>query len=89
MIQSKKKKKKQLKHSTLPKRTQARVVQACVKSRLLFDCVTRTWYQKDTKKLQQWIDKAYRYIWSNRREQPLRWRSIGEGGEQLYAKNAI
>ena len=30
------------------KTTQARVVHPCVESGNLFDCTTRTWYQKDT-----------------------------------------
>ena len=61
-----------LKHSRLSRRTQARVVEACVESGLLFDCAVRTWYKKDMKKLQSWIDRCYRYVWSNRREPPLR-----------------
>ena len=62
--------KKQLKHTRLSKRTQARIFEACVESGLLFDCATRTWYVKDTKKLQQWVDKCIRYIWSRKTEPP-------------------
>ena len=64
--------KQQLKHTRLSKRRQARVFEACVENALLFDCATRTWYVKDVKKLQQWADKCVRYIWSNKREPPLR-----------------
>ena len=38
--------KQQLKRSTLHKRTQARIVQACVESAILFDCHTRVWNKK-------------------------------------------
>jgi hypothetical protein len=64
--------KKQLKNSRLSKKKQAKVVEACVENSLLFDCNTRTWYIRDMKKLQSWIDKAYRYVWSNKTGPPLR-----------------
>ena len=64
--------KKQLKNTTLSKRRQARIFEACVESALLFDAATLTWYMKDLKKLQQWADKCYSYIWSRKTEQPLR-----------------
>ena len=54
--------KKQLKHTRLSKKTQARIFEACVESGLLFDSATKRWYVKDTKKLQQWADKCIRYI---------------------------
>ena len=38
--------KQQLKRSRLHKRTQARIVQACVESAILFDCQTRVWNKK-------------------------------------------
>ena len=62
----------QLKNTRLSKRMQARIVEACVESGLLFDCAVRTWWVADTKRLQSWIDRCYRYIWSNHREPPLR-----------------
>ena len=37
----------QMKGSSLPIKTRARIVTACVVSALLFDCSTRTWYMKD------------------------------------------
>jgi len=64
--------KEQLKGSNLSKRWQARVVEACVESGLLFDCQVRMWWKKDVKKLQSWMDKCYRYVWSDRNGQPLR-----------------
>ena len=64
--------KQQLKRSRLHKRTQARIVQACVESAILFDCHTRVWNKKDIKSLQSWMDRCYRHIWSNKREAPLR-----------------
>jgi hypothetical protein len=42
--------KKQLIRSKLPKRIQARIIQACVENSLLFDCHTRVWFKKDIKK---------------------------------------
>ena len=36
-----------------------------VESAILFDCGTRTWYQKDIKYLQRCIDRCYRHIWAN------------------------
>ena len=64
--------KTQLKGSRLPIKTRARIVEACVESAILFDCATRTWYQKDIKRLQSWIDRCYRHVWSNGRGPPLR-----------------
>ena len=64
--------KNQLRGSGLPLKTRARVVEACVESALLFDCATRTWYQKDMKRLQSWVDRCYRHIWAGGRGPPLR-----------------
>ena len=63
---------KPLKGSRMSKKWQARVVEACVESSLLYDCSARMWYKKDMKRLQQWIDKCYRYVWSDRNGEPLR-----------------
>ena len=60
-----------LRKSKLPKRKQALIVETCVESGLLFDCATRPWYGTEIKKLQSWIDKRYRYIWSNKKGPPL------------------
>ena len=48
------------------------MVEACVESSLLYDCQARVWYKRDVKKLQKWMDKCYRYVWSNRNGEPLR-----------------
>lgn len=61
-----------LKGSRMSKRWQARVIEACVESSLLYDCQARVWYKRDVKRLQKWMDKCYRYAWSNRNGQPLR-----------------
>ena len=60
-----------LKGSKMSKKWQARVVEACVESSLLYDCQARMWYKKDVDKLQKWVDKCYRYVWSNRNGAPL------------------
>ena len=82
-----------LKHSGLSKRWQARVVEACVESSLLYDCQSRVWGKGDVRKLQQWLDKCYRYVWSNRNGQPLRrMQELGENmvdvRERLGVKSA-
>ena len=61
-----------LKSSRLTKRWQGRVVEACVESSLLYDCQARVWYKRDMNRLQKWMDKCYRYVWSNRNGEPLR-----------------
>ena len=48
--------KEQLKNTRLSKRWQARIVQACVESALLFDCQARVWWKKDVMRLQKLID---------------------------------
>ena len=63
--------KKQLVGSKLSKRKQARVVEACVESALLFDCHVRVWQVKEIKRLQSFMDKIYRYIWSRKTKPPL------------------
>ena len=60
----------QLVNSKMTKR-QALVVQTCVESGLLFDVATRSW-QKGENKLQQWIDRRYRYVWGHKKEPPLK-----------------
>ena len=60
-----------LKGYRLSKRWQGRIVQACVESSLLYDCQARVWYKRDVNKLQRWMDKCYRYVWSDRNGEPL------------------
>ena len=61
-----------LKESLLSKRWQARAVQACVKCSVLYDYHARVWYKRELKEVQKWMDKCYRYVWSDRNSQPLR-----------------
>ena len=63
--------KKQLKGSRMSKRMQAKVVEACVESTLLFDVQVRTWRLGDIKQMQKTMDKMYRYIWSRKTKPPL------------------
>ena len=63
--------KRQLKHSRMSKKMQARIVQAVVESTMLFDTSVRVWYLRDLQKLQKQVDRMYRYIWSNKRGPPL------------------
>ena len=64
--------KNRLKGAKFSRRLQARVVEACVESSLLFDCQARTWQVGEISKLQSFIDRAYRYVWSRGNEPPLR-----------------
>ena len=43
--------KSRLKGSKMLMRKQARVVEACVESALLFDCQVRVWYVKEVKRM--------------------------------------
>ena len=61
----------QLRHTRLSKRMQAKLVEACVESGLLLDCAVRTLWVSDVRRLQTWIDRCYRYVWSNHHEPPL------------------
>ena len=45
--------------------------QTCVEAGLLFDAAVRPWYKSEINKMQQWIDRRYRYAWSNKKEPPL------------------
>ena len=63
--------KNRLKGSRMSKRSQARVVEACVESTVLFDCQARTWQVSEIRKLQSMMDKKYRQIWSRQIGPPL------------------
>ena len=56
----------------LSKKTQAKVVETCVESTILFNSAVRPFSPSETKRIQSCIDKRYRYIWSNKKEEPLR-----------------
>ena len=60
----------QQRHTRLPKRIQAKIVEACLEGGLLFDCAVRTWWVSDVKRLQSWIDRCYRYVWNKHHEPP-------------------
>ena len=63
--------KKQLYRSTLPRRTQARIIEACVEAALLFDCNTGVCYVRESKTLQSWIDRSYKRLWCRNTCPPL------------------
>ena len=63
--------KRRLKGSKMSKKMQARVVEACVESCLLFDCQVRVWQVKEMKKLQSFVDRCYRFVWSRKTGPPL------------------
>ena len=50
--------KEQLKNMRLSEKWQARIVQACVESVLLFDYQAREWWKKDVMRLQKWMIHA-------------------------------
>ena len=64
--------KKKLCGSRLSKSCQAKIVDACVGSTILFDCHIRTWRVGEMKRLQKFMDRAYRYVWSRKNKPPLR-----------------
>ena len=59
-----------LKKSKLSKKTQAKVIETCVESSLLFDSNIRPWNKGEIKLLQRFMDKAYRYVWMRRNKGP-------------------
>ena len=61
-----------VKGTRISRRLQARVVEVCVESTMLFDCHVRTWQAGELKKLQKVADRAYRYVWGNGKMPPLR-----------------
>ena len=63
--------KNRLKGSKLSKKMQAKIIEACVESTLLFDCQTRTWHLSEIKQLQSTMDKKYRWLWSKKIKPPL------------------
>ena len=56
----------------LTKRTQAKVVEACIESTMIFNASVRPFKLKEIKRMQTFMDKRYRYIWSDKNGQPLR-----------------
>ena len=56
----------------LSKTTQAKVFEACVESIMLFNVAVRPISAREIKSLQRFCDNKYRYIWSDRKSEPLR-----------------
>ena len=46
----------------LSKKTQVKVVETCIESTILFNSAVRPISLSETKRIQSWIDKGYRYI---------------------------
>ena len=63
--------KRRLKGSRMSKRMQAKIVEACVESTMLFDCQARSWQVSEMNRMQSMMDRKYRYIWSNKTKPPL------------------
>ena len=63
--------KRRLKGTKMSKTMQARIVESCVESTMLFDCQARTWQLSELKSLQSLMDRKYRYIWSRKTKPPL------------------
>ena len=64
--------KRRLRGTKLPKKTQARIIEACIESTMLFDCATRPWHNSEIKKMQQSMDKCYRFAWMNKKMEERR-----------------
>ena len=41
----------------------------------MYDCHARVWYKRNLKEVQKWMDKCYRYVWSDRNGQLLKQKS--------------
>ena len=39
---------------------------------MLYECHARVRYKRELKEVKKWMDKCYRYVWSDRNDQPLR-----------------
>ena len=73
---------KRLKSSKLSKRHQAKIVKLCVESTGLFNCSIRPWHSAEIRKLQSYVDKLYRYVWSDKEKQPLK--EMQEKGVNMF-----
>ena len=73
---------KRLKSSKLSKRHQAKIVELCVESTGLFNCSIRPWHSAEIRKLQSYVNKLYRYVWSDKEKQPLR--EMQEKGVNMF-----
>ena len=50
---------------------QAIIVETCVLAGLLFDAAVCPYYKNEINRMQQWIDRRYRCVWSNKQKPPL------------------
>jgi hypothetical protein len=76
--------KRRLAGSRLSKRTQARVVEACVEATGLFDAGIRPWHKRELRRLQSEVDRCYRFVWVGRHgREPLR--RMEERGMNMWA----
>ena len=62
---------KRLVGSKMSKKMQARVVEVCVESALLFDCQVRVWQVRELNRMQRFLDRIYRHVWSKKTKPPL------------------
>ena len=60
-----------LRGAKISRRMQAKIVEASVESSMLFDCQARTWKVAEIQKMQKLVDRAYRYVWSDKKGPPL------------------
>ena len=51
--------------------SEARIVEACVETAILFDAAVRPWSIKEIQRLQSWIDRCYCHVWSSKTKPPL------------------
>jgi len=51
---------------------QAKAGETCIESTIFFNSALRPYSKLERKRIQNWIDKRYRYIWSSKKEEPLR-----------------
>ena len=63
---------KRLKNSKLSKKHQAKIFELCVESTGLFNCSIRPWHAAEIRNSQRYVDKLYRYVWSDKKKKPLR-----------------
>jgi hypothetical protein len=60
--------KRRLCNTKISKKAQATIIEACVEGTMLFDCAARPWKKAEIKKMQQQVDRSYRYVWMEKKE---------------------
>jgi hypothetical protein len=71
-----------LKGSKMNRKIQARIVEACVESIILYNCQGRVWYERNIKRMQSFMDRGYRHIWAYKKGLPLV--KMQEKGVNMY-----